>query len=293
MKMQATRRQHYVPKFYLENFSEDGKHLWCYDKESNKIYRSNISDICVKNFLYETKWKEYKSENKFVNLNAIEKDFAKHEGEYAELIRKIISICILPENKNALILNTNDKHICAHFAANMLLRNPWSMNRYSEDLESIMELGELQPYKEVVDFIKMGDFPSLVDAANKQIIVGENLEESLPNQLKEMLYNMNITIWEAPKENPLITSSFPVIYQTEDLEENNTSFKYLYIPINPRFAISYSRIKYPNCSNRLRKLTASQVHSLNNTYIKSDDNQVRLVLAGNQEVLIKLKNSTF
>ena len=57
------RRQHYVPKFYLRNFSEDKKSIGIYFFEKNKI----INHASIKDNL----WKEYFYTYSLQNLNTL------------------------------------------------------------------------------------------------------------------------------------------------------------------------------------------------------------------------------
>lgn len=47
-----SKKQHYVPKFYLKNFSHDKRTLFCFDKMKCKFYRANITDIAHENLFY-------------------------------------------------------------------------------------------------------------------------------------------------------------------------------------------------------------------------------------------------
>lgn len=46
------KRQHYVPQFYLRNFSEDGDHVFSYHLGSKKAVRMPIKNICQSSYFY-------------------------------------------------------------------------------------------------------------------------------------------------------------------------------------------------------------------------------------------------
>lgn len=46
------KKQHYVPQFYLKNFSNDGKNIYCYDKEEFKSYPQSIKNIAQSKYFY-------------------------------------------------------------------------------------------------------------------------------------------------------------------------------------------------------------------------------------------------
>ena len=45
-------KQHYVPQFYLKNFSKDEKSIYCYDKVKRKSYSQNIKNIAQGKYFY-------------------------------------------------------------------------------------------------------------------------------------------------------------------------------------------------------------------------------------------------
>ncbi|MBP6869427.1 DUF4238 domain-containing protein [Candidatus Babeliales bacterium] len=46
--MQNTKRQHYVPQFYLKKFRDkQSDSVYIFNKNTKKIYKSNIRDVCV------------------------------------------------------------------------------------------------------------------------------------------------------------------------------------------------------------------------------------------------------
>ena len=52
----STKKQHYVPQFYLKNFSDESLQLYVLNKNIKKIDKSSVRDICYRNNLYEIKW---------------------------------------------------------------------------------------------------------------------------------------------------------------------------------------------------------------------------------------------
>lgn len=53
-----TKKQHYVPRFLLKNFSDDQEAAWCLKKSNLKVFKTNIRNICCKSYLYETRWED-------------------------------------------------------------------------------------------------------------------------------------------------------------------------------------------------------------------------------------------
>lgn len=50
--MTENKKQHYVPKFYLKLFSQDGKHLWIYNLRSKDSFQVPIKNLCYEKYFY-------------------------------------------------------------------------------------------------------------------------------------------------------------------------------------------------------------------------------------------------
>ena len=76
--MADNKNQHYVPQFYLRNFSSDGKNIAAYHIEQRKVLGLvPIKDQCSKNYFYQ-------------NLD-VEKQLGEIEAENSEIIAKILA----------------------------------------------------------------------------------------------------------------------------------------------------------------------------------------------------------
>lgn len=51
-----TKKQHYVPRFYLERFVDEQGGVHVYDFKQNKFYKTTPEGICCQNCLYEVEW---------------------------------------------------------------------------------------------------------------------------------------------------------------------------------------------------------------------------------------------
>lgn len=48
--MNHPKLQHYVPQFILRNFCFDEQHLYCFDKQANKIFSPNVKNVASETF---------------------------------------------------------------------------------------------------------------------------------------------------------------------------------------------------------------------------------------------------
>lgn len=53
-----TKKQHYVPQFYLRNFTSDDNKLWVFDRVKEEYYFQTPKEICYEKYLYETPWED-------------------------------------------------------------------------------------------------------------------------------------------------------------------------------------------------------------------------------------------
>jgi hypothetical protein len=51
--MSRVKNQHYVPRFYLKRFTEDGSSIYAFDKKDRKVFRSNIAGVASQRYFYD------------------------------------------------------------------------------------------------------------------------------------------------------------------------------------------------------------------------------------------------
>lgn len=287
-----TKKQHYVPQFYLRSFTPDDNKLWVYDRVKEQYYFQTPKEVCYENYLYETPWEDENPKlGKFVLENQIENYFADKEGEYSLLLKRIIDICRNPQNKNALICNHEEKEMLASFVANIFVRNPWSLKQIESDLplEELKKNEEIQAIEQVIQIMGLGDIDSLVKAADKKVWLTEEFNGS---RLAPYILEMNY-IFLVSDEAQFITSSFPAIYELSDIEEDRLIPSNIYLPVHPQIALLYNGAVSKTKSNRLNIIDREMVHKLNSFYLKRDMGQIRFLIAKDKESLrIAIKDAT-
>ncbi len=283
-----TKKQHYLPQFYLDNFTNNSGKLWVYDRLSENIFSSNPRDIACEKYLYETRWENANSElGKFVLPNQIEKQFAEQEGKYSKLLRRIVEICTNAENTKSLICNGEEKEILASFVSNIFLRNPWSMKQ--ADLEcvtdGIMDVGEIKAFDMVFQSLNLGSIESLVKFSSKKIWLDEEFEGGIQQESKKILQNMRFC-FITTKNNEFVTSSFPVLNGIDETTEENE--KITYFPLHPHVAIFYGNSIYRKAWNRVKPMDGMDIDLFNKEYLKLDSDQIRFIYAKEKKILERL-----
>ncbi len=286
-----TTKEHYVPQFYLRNFLTSDDMLWVYDRKKNRYFHSLPKDICYEKNLYETPWENANSKlGKFVLQNQLENEFARRENVYNKTLKKVISICSNPKNKNALVCSSLDKNILASFVINLLLRNPWSLNTAKIDSTSspIMELEDIKTICDVVESIGMGGARSLVEAAANKVWLDESFTGSVSESFKNELLHLNC-VFVVTKSQQFITSSFPVQYRTFDTSDGMTHIESIICPLNPNYALLYSinPITKPY-KNRMVLIPAKTADIINSCYLKTDTEHTRFIIASEKSILERL-----
>lgn len=121
-----TKKQHYIPQFYLKNFSQDAERLYIYDKskgERGEIRHQTTVEVAHQNHFYTYRTKNGTKEN-------LEDFFCRFEGDAATIIEKVHkSKVITPEEKEKLAL----------FIAFLYTRTPASKSRTEETIQLVGE----------------------------------------------------------------------------------------------------------------------------------------------------------
>ena len=194
-----TKQQHFVPRFLLENFTgRDGKlvqYTFKYKYYSHKF----PSQICHRDFLYETKFDgrdKIEGNEDFVYINHIEKYFNKKEDVYAPCIKTVLDICSNPKNTNSLVCSIAHKDILASFSANILLRNPVIMNTAELGVKD-SKLWQSNNVKIIIDILKylgINNIDSIALAAKKDAWFDEtldNMDSTIENMVAKDLLNLD------------------------------------------------------------------------------------------------------
>jgi len=104
--MKKTKKQHYVPRCYLENFGVPGTYqINVYDKQSGSSRINSINDVASENYFYDVKFSDIFTEDLIKELNGIgvsidnldNEQYIEHylaetiEGDLSKLLSSIIN----------------------------------------------------------------------------------------------------------------------------------------------------------------------------------------------------------
>ena len=280
-----TKNQHYVPRFYLRNFADKNGYLWAYDTQNDCIKKVKPESICSEKYLYETKFENASEQaGKYVIPNDIEKIFSKYEYEFSRLIKKIKAICVPEQNKNVLILHTVEKEIFFSFIANLCIRNPLNMHTLKIfDLPvNVYASEEYKNINFILDETGIGRTKSIFLAAQKKALLTEEFSNSLPEQIKKALSNLNFVFFYA-QEDMFLTSDIPVIIG-DDLYIKDDNTTCLFLALAPKIAVLFGN--YPNSKcmrNRMISIKHNIVHHFNQQLFKTTQTSFRKWIIGSSK----------
>src|SRR4029078_1066358 len=124
-------KQHFVPEFYLKNFTTNGKQLFIYDKVIHKSFTNSISSVASQESFYDN------SDNQ-----SIENEIGKLEGKTGIVIKNLIEALVSGQFSR---INKEQKNVLIEFI--------WfQMNRTKE---SRIQFGSMRPHL----FSKLANVP--------------------------------------------------------------------------------------------------------------------------------------
>jgi len=188
--MSKVKEEHYVPRFYLKNFTIEGKgkSIYCFDKVLLKSFVCEIEDVAREKYFYDV----------VPGNSEVEKDLAELESSIAGALRKLISAQDIEK------LNLSERKHVAVFAVIQELRTlEWrealkDLCLQVKDRLTEKELSE--EMKKELEKVSRADF-------HKELQL--KFLRNVP-QFVEMLFSMKWVLIENKTAMPFWTSDHPV-----------------------------------------------------------------------------------
>jgi len=203
--MTKIKKQHYVPQFYLRNFSSDGVTIQVYDKFTGKVFRANIKDVGSEKYFYDIP----NLEDELGVEQFIEKYFHSTEQSTSKTIANILDGL----NNNSFIkLHPKNRAALAEFLALQFLRTKRFRNILSEFNEKLNEelfrtyLETINPELQTVDFEL-----KTKEEVKPQLHALTFLDPDLIESLAKTLYRHIWIILKNVTTKKLYTSDNPVV----------------------------------------------------------------------------------
>ncbi|MDE6026283.1 MAG: DUF4238 domain-containing protein [Lachnospiraceae bacterium] len=281
-------KEHYVPQFYLNKFTDDNGLLHIYDLKQKKFYTQKPKNICYKKNLYETEWQDANPKlGKYVLANKIENEFCRFESEFAILLQKIIDICTSAQNPNAMILYGKEKEVLFRFVVNLMVRNPLFMESLalSEIPEEIKNSDEMSLFRADMCKMGLGGADSIYLAAQKEVMFTDEIEGSFPYEYAKYLKKISFTFFYSLNSD-FITSDMPVLLGNDCMISDEIK-TYLYLALSPKIAILFGNYNLPQIrKNKMIKIE-SEIVDLFNIKILKHHNNINMLIGNSREMIEK------
>lgn len=238
IEKQITKKQHYVPRAYLKNFTTDNKKVeqvyvvFNGDKETKRV---SIDNVCCRSYLYDQIAVDSDGGTRFFAApNEIENSFIELEGNYAAIIAKIKNdLSTMDEFK----VTTEEVDVLKRFISTLIFRNPI----YVRIIKQILDI-KYAKNPEYVDQIK-NRFPDIPPNIFFSIMANNLLKMFIspdtglfPCAMDGTMEKSKICIFKA-QNSMFITSDMPVLNIWG--KKDGIEYDLLGMPITPELFLAF------------------------------------------------------
>lgn len=240
-KNKPTKDEHFIPQFYLRQFSPDGIRIYQYNKLTKKSSKLvPINSICFMKNLYEFK----REDETIVLQNLIENTLKLFEGKISEIIEAIKSRVDCEDSFYTLyFLSDEEQAFLIFFMAIQILRDPEILKLMKA---TAMEcFGDMISEKEAHNLALMLALP-IYKELNRE-------EKNALNPILEMFEDKSIQVAVA-KKDLILTSDNPILLHGTG--KNNIPIEIIF-PLTSKIVIYMKSINLtePERVNRLVSMT--------------------------------------
>ena len=146
-----TRKQHWVPRFYLRHFADSSGQLHAYSRQKGSFFRTNCENLCSMRDLYEVEHADATGDatDRFYAQNLIEVKLSEFESRIAPFYNRFLER--QKEDQCEGEEYSDGKAAVCELAANIIVRHPISMRvdkKWSrETAEELLRNVHLTPYE--------------------------------------------------------------------------------------------------------------------------------------------------
>lgn len=239
-----TRKQHWVPQFYLRHFADSSGQLHAYNKSNGVFYRTKVENVCSKRDLYEVRYSDTgaNSDDRYYAQNLIESKLSEDESQISVSYSRLLECC-----KDATLegdaFRQGRQAVCK-LASSLIVRHPMAMlndrNKAREDSSILLEDVVLtEEEKVLLDWSGWnGDYKALAElSAVATMLFSE--DASVPaNRIREAFLRKHVCILEAPIGSGFVTTSMPL--SIVGPEDDPYDFSFAYMPLSSEYAALFT-----------------------------------------------------
>lgn len=283
MANNITKKQHFVPQFYLRQFVDSNNFLHCYNKTSGKRFPAHTDDICFKEYGYEVT--SSFGNAKLLLPNEIEKMFRELENEYNQVLKSIVQKCISTPDGHSLICTPRERDVLASMVANFLVRNFLAVEKYLDDeitQDLLLNNEEVRSIDNMLREMRLGDAKPLLELAQKKLFFDPK-QDGTAKFISDTLLGMNISFFVTDSID-FITSDCPVGYDC-----NSEELFMARMPLSTRVMLVYTQSKTSRFfRNKACLIKQCFVEKFNRDYLNWDVPQM-LIANSQQDISLLLK----
>lgn len=292
MGKDITKKQHYIPQFYLRRFTDDAGYLHIYDFDKQRHIKSVTKEFGYEKYLYETRLsKPNRMGEQFLLTNDIENIFAKYEGEFDSFLKKLDRICTPSQRKGILILHEQEKDVLRRFIANLFFRNPITMQQMHLDKvpDDFFEEDAKEKFNQFLEIVGVCNADELVIAATKKVMLTDELETNNIKSFVEKINGLYFTFLYS-SGLPFITSSFPVILGNDKTIPSDDK-SCIYLALSPSLSVVFGNFQDSNKkNNRLAYVDDEVVDFFNRQVLKKIADLRGYLIAPSKKIADKYSN---
>lgn len=239
-----TRKQHWVPQFYLRHFADSSGRLYAYSKSSGDFYRTKTENVCSKRDLYEVKHSDIKadSDDRYYAQNFIEARLSEDESRisvpYTQLLR-----CCRDATLEGDTFRRGRQAVC-ELASNLIVRHPVAMQgdrRKAREESSLLQVNGVltEEDRALLDYSGWnGDHKALAELSVTATLLFSE-DGSVPaNRIYKAFLEKQFCVLEAPIGSGFITTSMPMFIIGP--EDDSYVFDFAYMPLSNKYAALFT-----------------------------------------------------
>lgn len=239
-----TRKQHWVPQFYLRHFADSSGRLYAYSKSSGDFYRTKTENVCSKRDLYEVKHSDIKadSDDRYYAQNFIEARLSEDESRisvpYTQLLR-----CCRDATLEGDTFRRGRQAVC-ELASNLIVRHPVAMQgdrRKAREESSLLQVNGVltEADRALLDYSGWnGDHKALAELSVTATLLFSE-DGSVPaNRIYKAFLEKQFCVLEAPIGSGFITTSMPMFIIGP--EDDSYVFDFAYMPLSSKHAALFT-----------------------------------------------------
>lgn len=233
---ETPKKQHYVPRYYLRRFTDEGERLWVDDLVRGKRYKSNVGDVCEENYLYEMLAKPTAWHGSIILPGRIERRLSEIEGDQAKLLTRV------DRQAESGRITEKDRRGVAWVIAHFIARHPAMLAEYEPDYDAMMSDPLVREGCELLEEHGMGsDIEVLANGANLMVLTLWRRKGSPTYFAKANLESLNYRFLKTSGDARFITSSLPPHFNTSERADGKEHIDDLLMPLSSTLAVEYGK----------------------------------------------------